>query len=279
MPPVVSTSRPSKEDLAALDALLNSRAIEGPLTPLDKPTPSPAPRWEPKFGQQQPPRRGGRSDRSAAPMIVGIIAVVLMLAGAGIGWYYYMGPGATSRPVAAGNPRPPVRPTTLAAAPSTTLAVPVTAATPNSPATTLAAATPTPKATPTPRATPTPKPASSSGPSESATLTDARNLMKKGNLSQAARSFASHLKASSGTYSVQLLVACSDETVQKAAHAVQDQELYIVPVNYKGRDCYRVCWGLYDNEARANSAVRSVPEYFISGGAKPKVVPTSSLLP
>jgi hypothetical protein len=279
IPPVPSASRPSKEDLAALDALLNSRAIEGPLTPLDKPTPSAAPRWEPKFGQQQPPRRGGRSDRSAAPMIVGITAVVLMLAGGGIGWYYYMGPGATSRPVsAANNTTTPVRPTTLAAAPNTTLPVPATTATPSSPTTTVPAATPTPKASPTPRATPAPKPASS-GSGESATLTDARNLMKKGNLSQAARSFASHLKSSSGTYSVQLLVACSDETVQKAAHAVQDQELYIVPVNYKGRDCYRVCWGLYDNEARANSAARSVPEYFISGGAKPKVVPTSSLLP
>jgi len=151
---------------------------------------------------------------------------------------------------------------------------PAPAATPPPAAPTTTQPPATPKPTPTPKAVkPTPAPALEGG-----SLTEARTLMQKGSLLQAARTFATHVKSSSG-YSVQLLVACSDETVQKAVHAVQAQELYIVPVNYKGRDCYRVCWGLYDNEARASSAARSVPDYFISGGAKPKVVPTSSLLP
>jgi hypothetical protein len=110
-------------------------------------------------------------------------------------------------------------------------------------------------------------------------LADARGLLERGDLPQAARGFTSNVRAASGAFSVQLLVACSDETVQKAVHNVPDPELYILPVNYKGRACYRVCWGIYDSETRAQSALRSVPDYFRKGGASPKVVPTSGILP
>lgn len=111
-------------------------------------------------------------------------------------------------------------------------------------------------------------------------LADARGLLERGDLVQAARGFAANVKAAPGrAFSVQILVACSDETVQKAVQNVPDPEMYILPVNFKGRSCYRVCWGIYDSEAKAESATRSVPDYFRKGGASPKVVPTSNLLP
>ena len=75
-----------------------------------------------------------------------------------------------------------------------------------------------------------------------------------------------------------VLVACSDETIHKAVSNVAAQELFITPVRYKGRDCYRVCWGLYDSEGRAKSAAHGVPDYFRKGGARPKAVPTSLIL-
>jgi septal ring-binding cell division protein DamX len=80
-------------------------------------------------------------------------------------------------------------------------------------------------------------------------------------------------------FSVQLLVACSDETVGKAVANASGNELFILPVSYKGKSCYRLCWGLYDSEDRATSALGSVPAYFREGGAKPKVSPTAGLLP
>jgi hypothetical protein len=43
-------------------------------------------------------------------------------------------------------------------------------------------------------------------------------------------------------------------------------------VQYRGKDCYRVGWGVYDSEAKASAAARSVPAYFTEGGARPKVV-------
>ncbi len=80
-------------------------------------------------------------------------------------------------------------------------------------------------------------------------------------------------------FSVQLLVACSDETVGKALANASSPELLILPVNYKGKSCYRLCWGLYDSEGRATAALDSVPAYFREGGAKPKVSATAGLLP
>jgi septal ring-binding cell division protein DamX len=78
---------------------------------------------------------------------------------------------------------------------------------------------------------------------------------------------------------VQLLVACSEETIQKAVQQVDSAELFILPVSLKGRACYRVCWGVYPDSERAASALHSVPAYFREGGATPKVVPASELLP
>jgi septal ring-binding cell division protein DamX len=104
-------------------------------------------------------------------------------------------------------------------------------------------------------------------------------LLLKGRLAEAAQGFAANLKAPKSAFSIQLLVACADETVEKAVQNVQAQELYILPVSFKGRNCYRLCWGIYESEDRANSASRSVPEYFRKGGATPKVLPASSLLP
>jgi hypothetical protein len=84
--------------------------------------------------------------------------------------------------------------------------------------------------------------------------------------------------ASPRTFTIQLLVACSNETVDKAVQAAGGAELFIVPVSYRGRDCLRLCWGLYDDERRASSALRSMPDYFVKGGARPRVVPASELL-
>ena len=104
--------------------------------------------------------------------------------------------------------------------------------------------------------------------------------MRQGQLDDAARGFAAHLRsAPAATSSVQLLVACSPETVQKAVGAVDAAELFILPVNYKGRACYRMCWGIYETAAGASAAARSLPEYFVQGGATPRVMSRAELLP
>jgi septal ring-binding cell division protein DamX len=82
-----------------------------------------------------------------------------------------------------------------------------------------------------------------------------------------------------GSYSIQILVACAPETVQKAVRSAPDDRLFVVPVRYQGRNCYRLGWGVYAGEAAARAALGSVPEYFRAGGARARVVSTTTLLP
>jgi len=277
---------PSREDLAALDALLNSRGTEGPLTPLEKPREV---RWEPRLGQTAG-RPHGRPASAGSRVVPSIIALLLTVTAAGVVWYQFF--RAPSTPVQMATVPSPITTTTTTMpavlAPPEVLPTPEAAASPSAevatPPTTLAAVAPSAPstiATTLPPATrPSAAPPAPSRPTNEGSLTDARTALMRGDFSQAARGFAANLRGSSkGAYSLQLLVACSDETVQKAAHNVASQELFILPVEYKGRSCYRVCWGVYDSESRARSAVREVPDYFRKGGASPKAVAAANILP
>jgi uncharacterized protein DUF4388 len=275
---------PSRDDLAALDALLHSRSLEGPLTPLQKPQ---DPRWEPRFGHQ--PARPIRGRRAGGGMgrtlAIGLGLLLLVGALGAVGWFQFFRERPTPQRVA-GPVRPsPVSTTTLPATLPTTLpaaadSTPAPAASTGAavPATTLPrSASPMPAPAATPAATPAPPAArETSGGS----LADARNAFQRGEFPRAARDFASSLRKSGpGSYSVQLLVACSEETLQKAVQSVAAHELFILPVDYRGRSCYRVCWGIYESEALARSATREIPDYFRKGGASPKPVATAAILP
>jgi hypothetical protein len=65
--------------------------------------------------------------------------------------------------------------------------------------------------------------------------------------------------------------------VQKAVQNVGATELVIVPHRFGGRDCYRLCWGIYKSAPQATAAVRSVPDYF--SGQRPKVVRAAEITP
>jgi septal ring-binding cell division protein DamX len=258
--PTVAQSRPSREDLAALDELLNSSRDADAGAPKGASRPD---AWAPQFGQKaQPPvaaARGGRRQASSSPLplIGGALAAVALLGGAA--WYFFLRAPATP---------PVVPPTTLAAIPS-----------PPPPTTTTTLPAPIPSTTPAGRPSPSPR----AQPSPQVTApppADTRALLRQGQFSAAAQGFAANLrKAAPGTASVQLLVACSEETIQKALQQVDSAELFILPVSLKGRACYRVCWGVYPDSERASSALRSVPPYFREGGTTPKVVPASELVP
>jgi septal ring-binding cell division protein DamX len=277
----VAPSRPSKEDLAALDALLNPAAAPRPLEPAK--APSRSGRWEPQFQSMARPRRPARSQ--APPVLLISLAVGAIVLVAGGSWYYLnyvqARPAATPPPVTqarASVPPSPIAPLATPPAPaseaaptSVPSAAPTGAATPTAPP--LAASVP-----PTPPAA-TPMPAPPVTPLDRGPVTEARSLMRKGSFGPAAKGFAANVKAASGSpFTIQLLVACSTETVQKALDRVADDDLYILPVSYKGKSCHRICWGLYDSETGADSAVRGLPDYFRQNGATPKVVRTATLL-
>jgi septal ring-binding cell division protein DamX len=109
---------------------------------------------------------------------------------------------------------------------------------------------------------------------------EARALLARGALPDAARAFAASMaRDASGRFSLQVLVACDPENVQKAVSAVPAQELFVLPVNVKGRACYRLCWGVYDSRTAAEAALPGLPSYFRQGGATPRLSPLTELLP
>ncbi len=276
--PPVPAAPPSKEDLAALDALLNARHVEGPLAPMEK---RPEPDWEPHFGQGGRPRSrvAPAAAPSRRPLLAAVAAVVLLGGGASAWLFLRSGNGST----------PATAPATPAPAPPETSAPVTTAPVGSLPegelATTLPEATPTPEALPTVAAPLTPAPTtlppvtSVPAPAGSTGLVDAREAFKRGDFGNAARGFEATLRSSGSGHTVQILVACSDETLHKAQQNVGASELFIVPVSYQGRSCYRLLWGLFDSESSAQAAVSQVPAYFRENGARPKVVSSASVLP
>lgn len=306
-------SKPTREDLAALDELLGKQAPEGPLASIQKP---PEEAWKPQF-LPKPTSRSKKTSGFAIDrrmMIAGGVAGIA-LAGLGAGWSYFSsrapsqpvaaaprtqpsvaasrppvaasaGALASAAPAASGSPAAAGAPAGGPSAPSAQPSVVVVAASPVAPPTPAPAASTRPSVAPTATA-PSSRPSSAPAPSKpvaatpapaSGSLDGARASLKKGQFVEAARGFQEGLKGRSGAFTVQILLACSTETIEKALAAVPADDLYILPVHYRGKDCYRMGWGVFDSEAKAGAGSRAVPEYFRQGGAKPKVVSVSELL-
>ena len=277
------TSRPTQEDRAALDARLNPSASgQHGASPVERPRPE---KWEPQFRPPTtPPRRAPARPAAPAPSHVPLIAaaiggVALATVGA---WYFFLrapAPEPSPRATARATPAPP--PTTLVAAapaPATPLVEPTAVATvaPVLSATPAPTPIPTPPPTPVPRPTATPRPT----PPPSAPAGNAHALLAQGVLPDAARAFADSLAPGArGRFTLQVLVACAPENVQKAVSAVPAPELLVLAVNLKGRACYRLCWGVYDSRPAAEAALGSLPSYFRQAGASPRISPLVELLP
>ena len=78
---------------------------------------------------------------------------------------------------------------------------------------------------------------------------------------------------------LQLMIACQEDTVKGARRRAGVQGgLFILPYSLKGRPCYRVLWGLYENSDAARAAVPSLPAGLIQG-TDPIAVSLARLLP
>ncbi len=295
-----SSGRPTQEDLAALDALLDPSASGTQAAEAERPT---AERWEPHFPSSSPSaamgpnattRRaiGRRSQPSRAPLFAVLATVVVVGLAAG---YYLLGrpsPGADPEPAStppAVAPTPALSaPVTVAAAPAPAVSVSPTvapAAAPTAPAAGTAA-TPPPATTTTPApeppaAAPTPPPPTTPPTAQApAPAGDALALLRQGSFDESASAFASSLaSAAPDSYSIQVLAACSPDTIRKAAQNVTEDEIFILPVTLNGRACYRVGWGVYDSRASAEAGANDLPAYFRQPGITPRIQPLVELLP
>jgi hypothetical protein len=141
-----------------------------------------------------------------------------------------------------------------------------------------AAAGPAPHANAPPRPAPRGAPALEKSPLPTMLMTDgnfrrALELVPQRRFTEAAESFQRALQAqSSGTHTVQLLLACQDSTLGKAYERAPGRTLYFVQTTFRGETCYRLFDGLYSSEAEARRNLEDVPAVFFQDGNQPVVV-------
>ena len=101
--------------------------------------------------------------------------------------------------------------------------------------------------------------------------------MKAGRLAEAAAGFESALKSHADQFSVQILVACSPQTIEKAIQNDPSPELFIVPATIAGKPCHRLMRGFFKTNSEAAAAVSALPGYYTIEGARPKAVPVKTV--
>lgn len=287
----VKRERASSQDLAAVKELLGS-------PPASSPRPGsasiPSQRWEPVLSAQGRPGRdkGALASRLQNPILRSIIAVVLLGLVAVGGWVAYTAQNQPAARPAVVIPAPSPLPSAIASptAPpsgspaSAGQALPAPSAAAAGPAITPIPATPPPpkvaeKTTPTPAPRATPAPTAAPVVAAAATsLGGGYEALKAGRLAEAAAGFAIVARSRDAEFSVQLLVACSAQTVEKAVQNDPSTELFILPATIGGKPCHRLMRGFFKTNDEATQAVAALPAYYVAEGAKPRAVPVKSVL-
>lgn len=105
------------------------------------------------------------------------------------------------------------------------------------------------------------------------------DLALNGKVSEAAGLWKRELSKSRNRLTIQLEIACQDSTVLEALNLFSKKDpLYVVPLKFQGKSCYRVLYGIYDNEANAASKLSGMPAEFTQQPSPPKVIPISKVL-
>lgn len=172
---------------------------------------------------------------------------------------------ALGRPAPATQPAPPV--TVEPAPPVATKKAPDQSKTPL-PAT--PAQKPPVSTTPPPATKPAPVTVAASGP---------LGLLKSGRTMEAANSWRNALLPKRSRYTVQLEIACQESTIMEAFQMLNDSpELAVVPLDYHGKACYRVLYGVYPTAEEAQAKRSRLPQDFLRQDSPAQVIPLAKAL-
>ena len=80
-------------------------------------------------------------------------------------------------------------------------------------------------------------------------------------------------------YSIQILVACSEQTIQKALQNDTSPDLFTLPAVISAKPCHRLMRGFFKTNSEAMQSLATLPAYYVAEGAKPKPVLVRSVLP
>jgi hypothetical protein len=81
-----------------------------------------------------------------------------------------------------------------------------------------------------------------------------------GDYEGAAAAWGGMLEESGAAFTVQVVVACQVETIRNSFRRFgAERKVFAVPLQLKGRSCFRVCFGLFPTGDEAQSAIRALP--------------------
>jgi len=109
----------------------------------------------------------------------------------------------------------------------------------------------------------------------------ARAQLDAGEHASSARSWAGAFGAEAArAFTIQIAIACQEETLGKAARRTSGSEpFFVLPFSLGGRPCYRLCWGLFDSLDAAQGSRSTVPSFFLAEGGQPVAVSLRKALP
>jgi hypothetical protein len=128
-----------------------------------------------------------------------------------------------------------------------------------------------------------PSPPEAPAPSFSAAgrFVEARGHLDQGKYRDAAAAWlATVQEEKSKRFTLQIAIACQEETLKTAAARTRGSvSFFAVPFDLGGKSCFRLCWGAYETVEQAQSDKNAVPSFFLNEGGKPVVVSLGKLLP
>ena len=97
-----------------------------------------------------------------------------------------------------------------------------------------------------------------------------QDLLQLGRFVEAAGIWEIQKGTTPRNYTIKLLVACQDGSINDAYRALnQPPDFFILPRTVKGQDCYAVCWGDFASKRDAKRRLKEVPKWFKRNGGKP----------
>ena len=110
-------------------------------------------------------------------------------------------------------------------------------------------------------------------------LQRATALLVEGNHFQAANEFLAYVRQNAmNKFTIRIGLYCElDNVTRQVVESSASPQLFVLPAEFEGRQCYRVVWGVYDSQADAQRGLSTVPSAIRAPGQIP--VPLARLLP
>lgn len=111
-------------------------------------------------------------------------------------------------------------------------------------------------------------------PATKAAPPTAEEFFQLGKYPEAAVAWKSEKQASSNHFTVMLMYACSDKSIEEVRSRLnQSGEIFLLPHEVDGRVCSVICWGDFKDRRQAINQFEKLPQWFADNGLVPVVRP------